>query len=76
MNVTQNDILSIVENAGISAPVSKINGATPLREAGVDSLEMMNILLAIEEKFGIKIPDDEIDRLGTVDSIVNYLRGR
>jgi acyl carrier protein len=74
MNVDKDEILSIFENVGISIEVSSIKSDVLLREIGVDSLEMMNVLLQIEEKFNVKIPDEEIDNLVTIDNIVSYLQ--
>lgn len=76
MNVSQEMIASLVEDAGVAADISGIKGDTPLHDAGVDSLDMMNIVLAIEEKFAIKISDDDVPKLDTLDNIVRYLRGR
>jgi len=76
MTVSQEQIVSLIQGAGVSADISGIKGDASLRKAGVDSLDMMNVLLAIEEKFGIKIPDDDIDDLDTVENIVSYLRKR
>ncbi|MBL1263700.1 acyl carrier protein [Methylomicrobium sp. RS1] len=75
MHATQQDIISILENAGLSADVSAIQGNTDLiKEAGIDSLEMMSVYLGIEEKFGIHIPDQDLDRLDTIDNIIQYLQ--
>lgn len=75
MNATQQDIISILENAGLSADVSAIQGNTDLiKEAGIDSLEMMSVYLGLEEKFGIHIPDQDLDQLDTVDNIIRYLQ--
>ena len=74
MNVTQEEIFSIVVSAGVSADVSTIKGDTLLSKVGIDSLEMMDVLLRIEEKYSIKIPDEDIDALNTIDSIVSYLQ--
>jgi acyl carrier protein len=74
MNVTQEEIFSIIENVGVSVDVAKIKANMPFNEAGVDSLELINIILEVEEKFGIKIPDEDIDTLNTVDNIVSYLQ--
>lgn len=76
MNVTREKILALVESAGVSVDISKIKWDTKLSAAGIDSLEMMNVFLKIEEKFGIKIPDEEIDTLDTIDGIVSYLQQR
>jgi acyl carrier protein len=39
----------------------------------VDSLSMVEIALAAEERFGVKIPDDELANLKTVGDAVNYI---
>jgi acyl carrier protein len=49
----------------------------PLAEAGIDSLDALTILFAIEEKFHISIPDDKAraiktfgDMIGVVESLL------
>jgi acyl carrier protein len=75
MNVTPEDIISILENSDVSADVSTIKGDTKLgKTAGIDSLEMMSVFLGIEEKYGIHIPDQDLDQLDTIDNIVHYLQ--
>lgn len=74
MNVTFEDVLSIIESAGVSVDISKIKVDVPFKQAGIDSLEMMNVFLGIEEKFGIQIPDEDIVDLDTIASIVSYLQ--
>nr|WP_205323876.1 acyl carrier protein [Glycomyces sp. YM15] len=39
----------------------------------VDSLAMVEVVVAAEEKFGVKIPDDEVANLKTVGDAVNYI---
>ena len=39
----------------------------------VDSLSMVEIIYAAEEKFGVKIPDDEVKNLKTVGDAVAYI---
>ena len=39
----------------------------------VDSLSMVEIALSAEEKFGVKIPDDELANLRTVGDAVGYI---
>ena len=74
MDVTREQLLSIIETVGVSADVSMVGGDMKLAAAGIDSLEMMNIFLGIEQQFGIKIPDEDIDSLGTIDDIIEYLK--
>lgn len=74
MNATREEILAIIENEGVSVDLAALRENALLTEAGIDSLEMMNVFLAIEEKFGIKIPDEDLDALSTIDGIVAYLQ--
>ena len=41
----------------------------------IDSLSMMTIVVNAEEKFDVKIPDDEVQNLKTVGDAVNFLAG-
>ena len=57
-------------------PEEKLALSTPLAEAGIDSLDSLTILFAIEEKFHISIPDDKarsIQTLGDMADIVEEL---
>jgi acyl carrier protein len=40
----------------------------------IDSLSMMTIVVEAEEKFGVKIPDDEVKNLKTVRDAVNFIQ--
>jgi acyl carrier protein len=42
-------------------------------ELDVDSLSMVEVVVAAEEKFGVKIPDDEVQNLKTVGDAVTYI---
>ena len=39
----------------------------------VDSLSMVEVVVAAEEKFGVKIPDDEVKNLKTVGDAVTFI---
>jgi acyl carrier protein len=39
----------------------------------VDSLSMVEVVVAAEEKFGVRIPDDEVKNLKTVGDAVSYI---
>ncbi len=43
---------------------------TPLAEAGIDSLDALNILFAVEERFRISIPDDRARAMKTFGDMI------
>ena len=75
MNDLRSDILSIVSEVR-GTDIGPAEQSKSLKELGVDSLEIANILLAIEEKFDIKIPDADVDQLINVEVIVSYVQSR
>ena len=40
----------------------------------VDSLSMVEVAMAVEEKFNAKIPDDELSNLKTVGDAIDYIK--
>ena len=48
----------------------------PLKEQGLDSLDTYNLLLSIEETFGVQVPDEDIEDLETIDAVVAYVNER
>ena len=46
-----------------------------LAELGIDSLDALNILFALEEAFGITIPDEKARSIKTVDDMVSMIEG-
>ena len=62
----------VVEVAGIDA--SKVTMDKKFTDdLDVDSLSMVEVVVAAEEKFGVKIPDDEVTKMATVGDAVNYI---
>jgi acyl carrier protein len=43
-------------------------------DLGADSLAIVELVLALEEEFGIKIPDDKVDSIKTVGDAVEYIK--
>lgn len=69
-------LIDIVRREKKDIPDEKLTPETPLAEAGIDSLDALTILFAIEEEFHISIPDDEARSMKTfgdmVDSIAKH----
>jgi len=76
MTVTREEIRGIIEKAETMAEIDDLVNDLPLTEQDVDSLDMANILLLLEEAYDIKIPDKDLSQLQSVDGIVTYLSGK
>ena len=42
-------------------------------DLGADSLDTVEILMAIEEEFGIEIPDEDAENAKTVEDVISYI---
>ena len=42
-------------------------------DLGADSLEIVELAMAMEEEFNIEIPDEDIEKIATVKDIVDYI---
>ena len=43
-------------------------------DLGADSLAIVELVLALEERFEVKIPDDEVDKIKTVGDGISYVK--
>jgi acyl carrier protein len=60
--------------AVLGAPVERITRDTLLaRDLGADSLASVALVLAIEDRFSIDLPDEEVEQLQTVQQLVEYV---
>ena len=63
----------IVENLGVD--VSTVNTqASFVNDLGADSLDTVELVMALEEEFDIEIPDDEAEKIQTVGQAVDYIK--
>jgi acyl carrier protein len=62
----------IVEQLGVSADEVKPE-ATFVEDLGADSLDLTELIMAMEDKFGIEIDDDEAQKLIKVQDAVDYI---
>lgn len=44
-----------------------------MEDLGADSLDLVEVIMAIEEEFGMDIPDSTVEGLETVKSLVDYV---
>ena len=62
----------IVEQLGIDEEVIEMD-TNLMKDLEADSLDAVEIILGIEEAYGIEIPDEDAERFETVRDLVNYV---
>jgi acyl carrier protein len=75
--MTKDEIVS-----GLAEILEEVAGVNPddvtedksfTEDLDVDSLSMVEVVVAAEEKFGVKIPDDEVQNLKTVGDAADFV---
>jgi acyl carrier protein len=77
MALSQSEVLSglaqiVNEETGITAETVQLDKSFT-DDLDIDSISMMTIVVNAEDKFGVKIPDEEVKNLITVGDAVNYI---
>ena len=55
--------------------LGELEGHKRLNEdLGADSLDAVEIIITLEEEFKIEIPDEDVDKLVTVQDVINYVK--
>ncbi|MDP9432486.1 MAG: acyl carrier protein [Actinomycetota bacterium] len=69
--------------AGLAEILNEVAGVVPenvtpektfIDDLDVDSLSMVEVVVAAEERFNVRIPDDDVKNLRTVGDAVNYIK--
>ena len=45
-------------------------------DLGADSLDLIELVMSMEDEFGVEIPSEELEQLTTVGAVVEYLKGK
>ncbi len=62
----------IAEQLGVSEEEIKITPSF-IEDLGADSLDIVELVMAMEEEFEVEIPDEEAENIKTVQDAVNYI---
>ncbi|MCI5764166.1 MULTISPECIES: acyl carrier protein [Pasteurellaceae] len=63
----------IVEQLGVKEEEVK-SEASFIEDLGADSLDTVELVMALEEEFDIEIPDEEAEKITTVQSAIDYVQ--
>ncbi len=61
-----------VEELGVS-PEKVTEEARFIEDLGADSIGVMELVMKMEEEFGLQIPDEDIEKLRTVGDVIDYI---
>ena len=65
----------IVEQLGVT-PEEVVPEASFIDDLGADSLDIVELVMAMEEEFDIEIPDEDAEKIQTIADAISYVRER
>ena len=65
----------IAEQLNVEA--SKITAESSLKEdLGADSLDLFELVMALEDEYSVEIPSEDLEKLTTVQQVMDYLKAK
>ncbi len=55
-------------------PADVVPNAALINDLGADSLAIVELIMTMEEEFDIEVPDEEAEKLVTVEDVIRYLK--
>ncbi|MBW2275181.1 MAG: acyl carrier protein [Deltaproteobacteria bacterium] len=65
----------IVEQLGVSKEEA-VSTASFIDDLGADSLDIVELVMALEEEFDIEIPDEDAEKIQTIGDAIGYVKDR
>ncbi len=65
----------IVEQLGVDAE-EVTTGASFIEDLGADSLDTVELVMALEEEFDLEIPDEDAEKIAKVQDAVSYIQSK
>ncbi|ABA58136.1 Acyl carrier protein (ACP) [Nitrosococcus oceani ATCC 19707] len=65
----------VVEQLGVNSE-EVANESSFVDDLGADSLDTVELVMALEEAFECEIPDEEAEKISTVQEAINYIKER
>lgn len=65
----------VVDQLGVEADEVK-NEASFLDDLGADSLDTVEMVMAFEDEFGVEIPDEDAEKIKTVQDAISYIESK
>jgi acyl carrier protein len=63
----------IAEQLGVTKE-ELVPGASFIDDLGADSLDIVELVMAMEEEFDIEIPDDDAEKIQTIGDVISYVK--
>ena len=75
MTLEEKVITSIMEQLDVTKEECRLE-ASFIDDLGADSLDLVELIMAMEENFGVEIADSELEKIRTIQDAVDFLKSK
>lgn len=72
--VSSGDVSKLLQEMGFK--LGELDEEIPLVKQGLDSLDVVTLVLEVEKTYGVKVPQDKVETLRSLKSIADFLNGQ
>jgi acyl carrier protein len=74
-NDTYNKVVTVIAEE-LKLDKNAIKAESTFQDLGADSLDMVQIIMKLEEQFGVEINDEDAEKMTNLDQVVAYIHAR
>lgn len=75
MSLREKVVSMIAKNLDLN-PADISPDAHLIKDLGADSLDVVELVMSFEDEFGIEVPDEDAEKIGTLSDILSYIERR
>ena len=74
-SIEERVIKMVAEQLGVKEEEIQVSSSF-VEDLGADSLDTVELIMALEEEFDAEIPDEEAEKISTVEDAINYINAQ
>ena len=76
MVVKISDLIASIKRTKLQVDVENLDHDKTFQDQGIDSLDFASILFNVEEDFDTQIPEEDLNRVRTINELFEYLKNK
>ena len=61
---------------GLDVNAADLTEETTFESLGADSLDLFELVMALEEEYGVEIPSEDLEKILTVQDVIDYMKNK
>ena len=75
--VSRDAVVEVLRTIAPEVEAAALDNLLALRhQVDLDSMDWLNFLIGLQQRFGVEVPESDYARLGSLDDLLNYLHDR